>query len=112
MTLEIVFYDKFYSCCCAEVDNAWKKYLMGDYKQVLNLCRNALDGIANKIVEAGYEVQDNEEEYQCSKCSHIWSKSNVDKKEIRTVPNWKASLMTTKLGTMPNILEKHLEWKS
>jgi hypothetical protein len=51
-----------------EVDNAWKKHSMGDYKQVLVHCRNALDGIASKIKQAGFQMQDKEEEYQCTNC--------------------------------------------
>lgn len=69
-----VLESKDFSDVIAEVDNAWKEYSMGDYKQVLGHCRNALEGIATKIKEAGFEMQDNEEEYMCPKCGHIWSK--------------------------------------
>jgi hypothetical protein len=71
---------------------------MGDYNQVLGHCRNALDGIATKVREAGYGTQDNEEQYLCPNCGHTWSKSNVEKKEIRTVPNWKAFFADEQIG--------------
>jgi hypothetical protein len=82
----------------AEVNEAWKKYSMGDYKQVLGHCRNALDGIAGKVREASYEMQDNEEQYLCPKCGNTWSKTNVEKKEIRTVPNWNTFFDDDKIG--------------
>jgi hypothetical protein len=46
----------------------------------------------------GYEIQDNEEQYQCPNYGPMWSKSNVEKKETRTVPNWKAFFEDDKIA--------------
>jgi hypothetical protein len=81
-----------------EVDNAWKKYSMGDYKQVLVQCRNALDGIASKIKQAEFQMQNKEEEYQCPNCSHKWSRYNNNKTDEKTVPNWKEFFCDEKIG--------------
>ena len=43
-------------------------------------------------------MQDNEEQYVCPNCGHTWSKSNVEKKEIRTVPNWKVFFADDQIG--------------
>jgi hypothetical protein len=74
----------------AEVDEAWRQYSMGDYKQVLTHCRSALDGIATKIREAGFKMKE-EEEFLCQQCGQVSTKSSNNKeKGKRTVPDWKA----------------------
>jgi hypothetical protein len=89
---------EYFKDVIGEVDNAWKKYSMGDYKQVLVHCRNALDGIASKIKQAGFQMGDKEEEYQCPSCGNKWSKSNNNKTDERPVPNWKEFLGDEKIG--------------
>jgi hypothetical protein len=41
-----------------EMDNAWKKFSMGQYKEVMVHCRNALDGSATIVKEAEFVIVD------------------------------------------------------
>lgn len=52
------------------VDNAWKQYMMGEYDKVLGDCRNALEGLTERVKDRGFR------------------KTTVEDDEKRIVPDW------------------------
>lgn len=81
-----------------ELNDAWKEYSMGNYNQVLGHCRNALDGIATKVRDAGFVVSEKEEEFECPKCSHTWTILDNKTADKREVPDWKKFFAGEKRG--------------
>ncbi len=50
--------DKNLSDVISHLNNAWKKYSMGEPDEVLRECRIVLEGLGTKIKEAGFEKED------------------------------------------------------
>jgi hypothetical protein len=93
-----ILYAENYTDIIKELNDAWKQYSMGEYKQVLGHCRNALDGIATKVKEAGFKISNKEGEFKCPNCSHTWTKSDINKADETEVPDWKEFFDSEKRG--------------